>query len=284
MNIYNLIQRHQIGSYTEANQFAKIKFSVATKEGENFYQEYIPFQCKDYFAELVLSRYLNNIPGKIYGFECKEVWSSDPYITIASERESEREGLLKYFHLINELEEDLGVEGSERSEIYGSTLLNTFIIKVSPIWIYCPTMMSFFTLALRSLAVINIKDPQGTYETLDSIFDYLSDNSNNEYDYELYRYLNNDHFNWRFFLNNYKEIFGDDKLTGVNDAQFLEVFNRDLLLFTLKFKDTPEKSTDWRVSYNHNSTGTYTLSHCISRGWDKGIGRTWVQNYLALVK
>jgi hypothetical protein len=282
MKTFKLIERHQQASYAEATQSSKVVFSVATKQGDKFYQEYIPFKCKDYFAELVLTRYLKAIPWEIYGFKCKEIWKGWPYITVASSRLKEKEGIVKYFYLIKDLEKNLSIEPRNQSQIYGSTLANTFIIRLSYIWIYNPTMLSLFTLLVRGLASVNKLNNSTEFKSLQEIIDYLKKSELS--DSEIYKSLNTDSFDWLFFLENYKAIFGEDKLTGINDFDLLTLFNVDNYATSLRDKKDLTRTEQWNVSKNHNFTGIYTLSQNIANKWDSGIGKDWVSNYLKLEK
>lgn len=277
--IIELLVRHNSDDYIEASQTSRVKFSIATKDPEKdlFYQEYIPFKCKDYFAELVASRILNSILRPVYNFVCKEVWTGEPYITVESSRKQEREGLEKYFYLIQELEISLGVSLEDVSKINMTTLKNTYIIKVNEMWIYNPTMISLFTLIVRGLSSVNYLKSDLVFKSLSEIFKFLSEKEIS--DQQLYYSLETSTFNWYKFLQNYKEVIGINILTGVNDAQLVDNFKLNIFSMDLNYEDNGLKHIRWTSSINHNFTGIYTLSQNIANNYLNLIGRDWVINY-----
>lgn len=281
----NIIHDYPEKDYCEIEQPSKIKFSIASRDKNDFYLLYQPFKCKDYLTEVWLARRTGIKPQEVYGFSVDKIWEDKYLYLYISGTSTEIKNLIDNFGIIYNLEDLLGIKESSRSRFYLTKekgIIESLIIRFPKEWIHAAILLSLYTLALRTLTI-------KTNVSYDSYKDFLITYFNTHGHYqetELTKQFYTTRFNLDIFLKNYKKIIGKNPITGYDDKVFISNFvYKGLLRFSNQLDDyTP--TLHWSSITGHNLSGIYTLSKSINNGLEKAltIGHIWAKNYLLIVK
>ena len=268
-------------SYSEESQDVNTRFSLLNKIDKSTFQELCgPVKCRDFFGEALVSSKIEYILPSIYGFKVDEFWKlRSPYIYLYFD--VNKDNFLNKVHILNDIER----------EHFKSKMLTRFfvvdeerlVIKVCPVWVKSPILLSLFTFIVRLFTYSS-----SSFNNLEELLNYCKLNTEKDGDYikNIQKYID-----ISLFLSNYKSILGDNPLTGINDKEIINLIKQGQTSFYHKNKYT-EQNSSWTISYQHNMHGMVTCAKNISRLLNdkelalKGtlvVGFDWAYNYFTLI-
>ena len=284
MNTVNLQVITNPSLYNQNTQTSDIEFSLLNRDGGGFKELHYQVRCREYLGDCVVASYVDRNTPRIYGFELvnKRAAIDETLLSITGSQIT-LERVIRKLKVIIDLEKQIGLKEDEYTQIYGTQFSDKLVIVGNKVWMSSPVMISLYTLVIRCL----------TYDTRCVKVVNLLKEISKKYGIavdgtQLYRIFNNYLFDFPFFFANWRDILGDNPLTGLNDDQFTHWVSNGSYIDSYEL-DYDSGCILWNIDECHSYTG---IAHMSRKAYllknNKDLyetthpGLTWARNYLAL--
>lgn len=266
--------------YTQSPQKEFMRMSLLNRVDENSFKElHYGVTCREFFGDTLLLANADIDGPRIYGLRLDRGARQALDETIISLKidPDKRVNLIKGLKFLREAERLLGVSVRRRTKCYHTEAERgipqpTQLVLVSPIeWQHSPVLLSLYSLFLR-FSLVDRDESIVTFQ------DFFRNYQLSERDLSLTInfYGPGVGLDLNLLLKNYKEIFGEDRLTGMNDADLIaNLKNRagnidtcshvNLSLTTTEeeYGVNPSIRVSWDLYMNHGNSGISTFAFCL---------------------
>lgn len=316
-NKVELVVNTDYCSYNQINQPMDIRFSVANRIGPNKFKELTyRFKCREIMGDIITGGLLDiNIPNSagLNLTSTQRAPKDETIITIVTTKEN-YDNFMSNEKIIRSLEKMMGIPLKDRTKFYpvgedtrvwvdafNESKTYRAVVVGSKEWSSSPLMISFYSAILRCLGYNNNSTKTfGTF--IKSYKAYTCGDS------VTFSHFNGGQgFDYKLFFKNYKEILGDNPISGLNDSTLKEKIAEQAPHRADIEYDLPNsigghavRNAPWSISIQHCYHGTRNfinkiealtkiirsedLSDNIFNNLYRQVGFSWAYNYYKLSK
>lgn len=263
--------------YNQSSQTSTLQFCMLGRNDEKEFSElHYRVKCREYFGDVVVASHVDADCPEIYAFHFakKRISTEELLLSLVHSGEDMKGYLLNVLPVLHNLEDRMGVS---HTTIYDTEHSDRLVVVADKVWVSSPFFISIYTALIR-FASYDLGDLVDVYDLLSKI-GKLSGN-----DAAAAREINKTEIDLGLLLENWKEILGDNPLTGYDD----KTLYKDIRYITngysgITLENDLGKLT-WDFYANHSQHGIITFCERHRNSMFKRIGGQWNTNYIKVVE